>query len=70
MAKRSLIYTSTAAGTGKKLQKTITDVNPNATSAQLKTFVQKINALTTNSYVQVDCIDKYNVDTEEVGDGN
>lgn len=70
MATRSLILTSTAAGTGKKLQKTITDVNPEATSAQLKTFAQKINALTTNSYVQTDCIDKCNVDTETALDSS
>lgn len=66
MAKRSLILTSTAAGTGKKLQKTITDINPNIGAEALKGFTQKLNAMTTNTYVQTDCIDKYNVDTEQL----
>lgn len=64
MAKRSLILTSTAAGTGKKLQKTITDINPNADGNALKGFTQKLNAMTTNTYVATDCIDKFNIDTE------
>lgn len=63
MAKRSLILTSTS-NQGKKLQKTITDINPNAGAVALKGFAQKLNAMTTNTYVQTDCIDKYNVDTE------
>lgn len=66
MATRSLILTSAQAGTGKKLQKTITNVNPNATADVMKTFAQKLSALTTDTYVQTDCIDKYNVDTENV----
>lgn len=63
MAKRSLILTSTS-NQGKKLQKTITDINPNAGAVALKGFAQKLNAMTTNTYVQTDCIDKFNVDTE------
>ena len=63
MAKRSLILTSTS-NQGKKLQKTITDINPNAGAVALKSFAQKLNAMTTNTYVQTDCIDKFNVDTE------
>ena len=63
MAKRSLILTSTS-NQGKKLQKTITDINPNTGAVALKGFAQKLNAMTTNTYVQTDCIDKYNVDTE------
>ena len=63
MAKRSLILTSTS-NQGKKLQKTITDINPSADGNALKSFAQKLNAMTTNTYVQTDCIDKFNVDTE------
>ena len=63
MAKRSLILTSTSPE-GKKLQKTITDINPGVGAAALKGFTQKLNALTTNTYAQTDCIDKFNVDTE------
>lgn len=35
---------------GHKLQKTITDVNPNADGSALKTFAQGLNNLTTNTY--------------------
>lgn len=66
MATRSLILTSAQAGTGKKLTKTITNVNPNATADVMKTFAQKLSALTTDTYIQTDCIDKHNVDTENV----
>lgn len=64
MAKRSLILTSTQAGTGKKLMKTITDINPAAGAQKLLDFTAKLNNMTTNAYVQTDCIDKFNVDTE------
>ncbi|MBR0290173.1 MAG: hypothetical protein IJQ82_14445 [Selenomonadaceae bacterium] len=66
MAKTSLIITSTDQ-LGKGLQKTVTDVNPDATSAQLVTFATKLNALTTNSYVRTDRVDKTNCDTEASG---
>ena len=69
MAKTSLIITSIDQ-LGKSLQKTVTDVNPNATSAQLVTFATKLNALTTNSYVRTDRIDKINCDTESSGNAN
>lgn len=64
MAKRSLIITSNEAVTGKKLMKSITDINPNATSDTMKQFARKLNNLTTNTYIQADCIDKFTVDTE------
>lgn len=35
---------------GKKLQKTLTYIHPNATNAKLETFAQKLMALTTNTY--------------------
>ena len=65
MAKRSLILTSTS-NQGKKLQKTFTDVNPAATSESMLTAVQMINDFTTATYVQTDCVDKFNLDTEDV----
>lgn len=43
-----LIDTTTAAG--KKGRKTITDVNPNATNANIKSFAQQLVALTTDTY--------------------
>ena len=46
---QSLIIESTAAN-GKKVRKAITDVNPNVSNANLKTFGQMANALTTNVY--------------------
>lgn len=50
-------YTSTAQS-GKKLNKTVSDINPNATSTQLKTFAQMLNGLTTNTYGSTSRIDK------------
>ena len=50
-------YTSTSQ-TGKKLNKTVTNVNPNNTSTQLKTFAQMLNSLTTNHYGATTRIDK------------
>ena len=61
--KRSVILNSTSAQ-GKKLQKSFTDVNPEATGQSLKTFSQKVNALTTATYNSTDMVDKYNLDTE------
>ena len=49
MANTSIILESTSA-TGKKLRKAITDVNSEATNAQLKSFAQQLNALSTNTY--------------------
>ena len=64
MAKRSLILTTNSQG-GKKIQKTITDINPNADSETMLAFAQKLNALTTNTYERTDCVEKYNIDTED-----
>lgn len=65
MAKTSLIVTSTAATDGKKLQKTLTDINSAATNEQLKSFAQVLNGLTTNTYVETNRVDRVNCDTEE-----
>lgn len=61
--KRSVILNSTSAQ-GKKLQKSFTDVNPQASGNSLKIFAQKVNELTTSTYNSSDMIDKYNLDTE------
>lgn len=65
MAKISVSLNSTEVATGKKLQKTLTDINAAATSAQIKTFTQALNNLTTNNYIETNRIEKTNVDTEE-----
>lgn len=73
MAKTSLIITSTAAADGKKLQKTLTDINSAATNEQLKSFAQILNGLTTNNYAETNRVDRVNCDTESgtaAGDGN
>lgn len=67
MAKIALNVISTEAATGKKLQKTLTDINATATSTQIKTFTTALNGLTTNNYVETNRIEKKNVDTEETG---
>ena len=64
MAKTSLIINSTTAAGGKKLQKTLTDINPSATNSQLKAFAQQLNALTTNTYAEANRVDRVNCDTE------
>ena len=63
MAKTSVILNSTDSN-GKKMQTTITNVNPEASSLHLKQMGQMINALTSNTYDSTDRIDKINCDTE------
>lgn len=69
MAKTSLIISSTDSSTGKKLQKTLTDINSSATNAQLKSFAQALNNLTTNTYSESNRVDRINCDTEESASG-
>lgn len=66
MAKVSVAINSTEAATGKKLQKTLTDIRDTASSAQIKNFALALNALTTNNYVETNRISKINVDTETI----
>ena len=66
MAKTSLILETTDTS-GKKIQKTFTDVNPEASSADLVTFAQMCNGLTSNTYVRTDRVNKINCDTETSG---
>ena len=47
--------------------KTIENINPAATNAQLATFATKLNALTTNTYQKTDRVTTVNVDTEPGG---
>ena len=55
--KSSVIFESTDT-TGKKLQKTLTDINPDVDSVALRTFTQSLNSLTTNTYVGTSRVDK------------
>lgn len=66
MAKIAINMITTEQGTGRKLQKTLTDINAEATSAQIKTFATALNGLTTNVYGETNRIEKLNVDTEQV----
>ena len=63
MAKTSAIITYTDAN-GKAMQKTLTDINPEATNTEIKTFAQKMVGMTDNVYVQTDRVDKINCDSE------
>lgn len=66
MAKTSLIIKSTDQS-GKTVNKTLTDVNPDCSNNVLKTLGQKINALTTNFYGNTTRIDKTDCDLESGG---
>ena len=63
MASTSLQLISTDP-TAKTSTLSITNVAPTSTSEQAVQFTQKLNALTKNSYVRTDRIDKINCDTE------
>lgn len=58
---------NTTDGNGKKIQKALTDINPNADTAALRTFAQGLNDLTTNDYVGSVRVTKTNLD-EDGGD--
>lgn len=66
MAKISVALNSIEQATGKKNQKTLTDIKPSATSEQITNFAKGLNSLTTNNYVETNRIEKINTDTEEV----
>ena len=51
-----------ATNSGKKVTKAITNINPAKDNSILKTFAQKINALTTNNYVAATRINKQSVE--------
>ena len=58
-----IIVSATDQG-GNSVQRTFDNVNPYATNAQLATFGSKIAALSENTYVSTDRVDKVNCDTE------
>lgn len=59
MATNIIIETTSASG--KKLQKAIANVNPNATNYELKVFAQSLNSLTSNTYVGTTRIDRVDI---------
>ena len=59
----SIVYSSTTTG-GKSLSKSITDVNPDISSGTAKEFVNKLNALTTNTVDSISRVDKTEIDTD------
>lgn len=65
----SLNIKSVEQSSGRKLQKTITDVNPNADGTALKTWAQGLNNLTTNRYVGTTKINIDNLLEEDTGGG-
>ena len=62
MAEVSAILYSTK--NDKKQAKSITNISPTATPAQIKAFTQAANALTTRSYVETVRVEKLVCDTE------
>ena len=66
MASKSLIINSTSQG-GKKLQKTMTFINPDCSNEDAGTFAQMANALTTNTYGSAAIVKKMDVTEEDSG---
>ena len=64
MAASSLSIKSTDTS-NKVCQKSVTNINPNASAENLATFGQMVNALSDHTYIESNLIDKTNVDTEE-----
>lgn len=64
MAKTDLKLSSTSAS-GDKITTTISDVNPAASNLTLKTFAQKLNMLTTNTYEETNKVTTVKVDTTD-----
>ena len=60
----SALIIKSVDGSGNKYQKTVSNINPDATTAQLDEFAQRVTALTTNTYTGASLIDKINVVTE------
>lgn len=65
----SSLIINTTSQDGKKLQKTITNLNPNATNAKLGEFAQRLTALTTNTYDKAVRINKIDVTEDDAGGG-
>lgn len=64
----SLIISAT--NSGKKVTKAITNINPEKDNAVLKTFAQKVNALTTNTYVDATRVNKMSVEEADPQGGS
>jgi len=62
MSTVSVILNSTNTNSEVK-QKSFTDINPNATNAQLKAFTQGMNSLTNNTYDSTYRVERTHVDT-------
>lgn len=65
MPKVDIKLYSTDAAEGKKITTSVPYVNPNASNSVLKEFAQRLNAFTTNTYVETDRVETVNVDTDE-----
>ena len=65
MAKENITITSNYDGV--TVQKTVSNINPTATNAQLAQFGEMIADLTTGQYVKTDRVRKFNCDTEPGG---
>ena len=61
----SLIINTEDYLTGSPQQMTITDINPNATNANLKTFAQMTAALSKDTYVKAARVDKEELDNSK-----
>ena len=59
----SIVYSSTTTG-GKSLSKSIADVNPDISNGTAKEFVNKLNALTTNTVDSISRVDKTDIPTD------
>lgn len=64
---QSLIFTATD-GSGNKTQKAVTNINPAKTDYELKTFAQSVNALTGNTFVSANRVER--TDITNATDGN
>lgn len=64
MPKLSFQLKATAAGTGKSVTTTVTNLNPEAGKPVIKEFAQKLNQLTTNAYVETNYVESTNLDTD------
>lgn len=62
--KTSLIIESTDQS-GKKLSRSVTDIKPDATNEQLRTFAQRFNALSTNTFEDAIRVQRRSVGTEK-----
>ena len=65
----AIVYYTKQGEVNKKVGKTISDLSPNATPVQIRTFTQALNSLSTNTYVETYRIERLNCDTEANNNG-